>query len=103
GPAHGHRTVWTFRSFAPRSDEGYRPPGRGGRGAVRGSVMPSVEAKTTGTPAVTEAPAVAVRLDGVRKRFGDVMAVDGVHLDVLEGEFFSLLGPSGSGKTTCLR
>jgi putative spermidine/putrescine transport system ATP-binding protein len=46
---------------------------------------------------------VAVRLDGVRKRFGDVVAVAGVDLDVRQGEFFSLLGPSGSGKTTCLR
>ena len=51
-----------------------------------------------------EAAAVAaVRLDGVRKRFGDVVAVDGVDLEVRAGEFFSLLGPSGSGKTTCLR
>jgi putative spermidine/putrescine transport system ATP-binding protein len=46
---------------------------------------------------------VAVRLEGVRKRFGDVTAVDGVDLDIREGEFFSMLGPSGSGKTTCLR
>ena len=46
---------------------------------------------------------VAVRLEGVIKRFGDVLAVDGVDLDVHEGEFFSMLGPSGSGKTTCLR
>ncbi len=37
------------------------------------------------------------------KRFGDVVAVDGVDLDIRQGEFFSLLGPSGSGKTTCLR
>jgi len=48
-------------------------------------------------------PRPAVRLDGVRKRFGDVVAVDGVDLEVHEGEFFSMLGPSGSGKTTCLR
>jgi putative spermidine/putrescine transport system ATP-binding protein len=46
---------------------------------------------------------VAVRLESVVKRFGDVVAVDGVDLDVREGEFFSMLGPSGSGKTTCLR
>ena len=45
----------------------------------------------------------AVRLDGVVKRFGDVVAADGIDLEVREGEFFSLLGPSGSGKTTCLR
>jgi putative spermidine/putrescine transport system ATP-binding protein len=46
---------------------------------------------------------IAVRLDGVVKRFGEVTAVDGVDLEVREGEFFSMLGPSGSGKTTCLR
>src|SRR5438094_215345 len=45
----------------------------------------------------------AVRLEGVTKRFGDVTAVDGVDLEVRQGEFFSMLGPSGSGKTTCLR
>ena len=46
---------------------------------------------------------VAVSLEHVVKRFGDVIAVDGVDLQVREGEFFSMLGPSGSGKTTCLR
>jgi putative spermidine/putrescine transport system ATP-binding protein len=45
----------------------------------------------------------AVRLEGIYKRFGAFKAVDGVDLEVLEGEFFSMLGPSGSGKTTCLR
>src|SRR3954453_1012643 len=44
-----------------------------------------------------------VRLAGVRKRFGDVTAVDGVDLEIRHGEFFTMLGPSGSGKTTCLR
>jgi putative spermidine/putrescine transport system ATP-binding protein len=66
-------------------------------------------------------PSVAVRLEGVVKRFGDdevgrrvatfvetdgsfpVVAVDGIDLDVYDGEFFSMLGPSGSGKTTTLR
>jgi putative spermidine/putrescine transport system ATP-binding protein len=49
-----------------------------------------------------DAPA-EVRLEGLRKTFGDVVAVAGVDLEVREGEFFSLLGPSGCGKTTCLR
>ena len=53
-----------------------------------------------------EAPP-AVRLRGLRKVFGagsaEVVAVDGVDLDVADGEFFSMLGPSGSGKTTVLR
>ncbi|MEN2981172.1 MAG: ATP-binding cassette domain-containing protein, partial [Thermus sp.] len=46
---------------------------------------------------------VLVRLSGVRKRFGNVAALDGVDLEVHRGEFFSLLGPSGCGKTTLLR
>ena len=54
-------------------------------------------------PTSTAGDEVAVRLDGVVKRFGSVVAVDGVDLEVREGEFFSMLGPSGSGKTTCLR
>jgi putative spermidine/putrescine transport system ATP-binding protein len=45
----------------------------------------------------------AVRLEGIRKRFGDVEAVAGIDLDVRDGEFFAMLGPSGSGKTTTLR
>jgi putative spermidine/putrescine transport system ATP-binding protein len=49
------------------------------------------------------AVSVAVRLEGLRKLYGDVIAVHGVDLDITQGEFFSLLGPSGSGKTTTLR
>lgn len=46
---------------------------------------------------------VEIGLHGVRKRFSDQVAVDGVSLNVHEGEFFSVLGPSGCGKTTVLR
>jgi putative spermidine/putrescine transport system ATP-binding protein len=45
----------------------------------------------------------AVRLRGLTKRYGQVTAVDGIDLDVREGELLTLLGPSGSGKTTTLR
>jgi putative spermidine/putrescine transport system ATP-binding protein len=46
-------------------------------------------------------PDISVR--GLTKRYGDVVAVDGVDLDIAAGEFFTMLGPSGSGKTTTLR
>jgi spermidine/putrescine transport system ATP-binding protein len=46
---------------------------------------------------------VAVGLYGVTKRFGAMVAVDDVTIEIQQGEFFSLLGPSGCGKTTSLR
>ena len=45
----------------------------------------------------------ALKLEAIRKNFGQVVVVDGVDLVVEQGEFFTLLGPSGSGKTTMLR
>ena len=44
-----------------------------------------------------------VRFEGISKRFGDVAAVDGLDLEVVDGELLVLLGPSGCGKTTALR
>jgi len=49
------------------------------------------------------ASAAAVHVSGLRKRYGDVVALAGVELVIRPGEFFTLLGPSGSGKTTLLR
>ncbi|HEV7909349.1 MAG TPA: ATP-binding cassette domain-containing protein [Pseudonocardiaceae bacterium] len=46
---------------------------------------------------------VAVRCRGLRYAFGDITAVDGVDLEVDEGEVFGLLGPNGAGKTTTIR
>ena len=48
-------------------------------------------------------PDVHLSLEGVGKRFGSVVALDGLDLDVRRGEFFCLLGASAAGKTTTLR
>ena len=45
----------------------------------------------------------AVAVNEIRKKFGDVVAVDGISLEARDGEFMVLLGPSGCGKTTLLR
>ncbi len=62
---------------------------------------PSVERTAVGGASQASSP--AIRLEGVEKRYGDIVAVAGIDLDVRDGEFFSMLGPSGSGKTTTLR
>jgi lipooligosaccharide transport system ATP-binding protein len=45
----------------------------------------------------------AISLHGVRKRFGEIVAVDGLDLDVAPGVCFGLLGPNGAGKSTTMR
>jgi putative spermidine/putrescine transport system ATP-binding protein len=51
----------------------------------------------------TDAEPPAIRVLGLRKNYGAVVALDGVDLTIGRAEFFTLLGPSGSGKTTLLR
>jgi putative spermidine/putrescine transport system ATP-binding protein len=64
------------------------------------AVPSSAQPAAAGDPTAALA---AVRLIGLRKRYGGVLAVAGIDLVVRPGEFFTLLGPSGSGKTTLLR
>jgi putative spermidine/putrescine transport system ATP-binding protein len=69
---------------------------------VHGTVQPDAHQHVENRPRAAD-PGPAVRLEGRAKRFGDVAAVDGIDLEIGDGEFFSMLGPSGSGKTTTLR
>jgi putative spermidine/putrescine transport system ATP-binding protein len=52
---------------------------------------------------VVAEPPPDIRLKSLTKRYGEVVAVDEIDLEVRQGEFFTMLGPSGSGKTTTLR
>jgi putative spermidine/putrescine transport system ATP-binding protein len=54
-------------------------------------------------PAASPRAGVQVQLVDLRRRFGEVSALDGLSLDLAPGEFVALLGPSGCGKTTALR
>jgi ABC-2 type transport system ATP-binding protein len=63
----------------------------------------------TAEPAAPSAPArpvdtrpTVLTIDGLHKRYGDVVAVDGVTLDIKEGSFYGIVGPNGAGKTTTL-
>jgi len=52
-------------------------------------------------PQIVTAPA-AIHAEGLTKRYGEVLAVDGLTLEIPTGQFFGLLGPNGSGKTTTI-
>jgi daunorubicin resistance ABC transporter ATP-binding subunit len=61
----------------------------------------TIGAKVAGMARDDLAPAIAV--EGLRKRFGDVVALDGIDFAVPRGTVFGLLGPNGAGKTTTVR
>jgi len=52
---------------------------------------------------VSDGSGVTVRLEGLRRTYKDVHALDGLTLEMAPGELVALLGPSGCGKTTALR
>lgn len=56
-----------------------------------------------GGPEPESGDGTAVRVEGLARRFGDIVAVDGLGFSVRRGELFGLVGPDGAGKTTTLR
>lgn len=64
--------------------------------------MTCVSASILQPTQASQASGASLALHGLRKAFGDVVAVDGIYLEVLRGECFGLLGPNGAGKTTTI-
>jgi spermidine/putrescine transport system ATP-binding protein len=71
---------------------------------MQSAAIPDAERLATSAVAAPQSDLrTDVRLEDVTKRFDDVVAVDGISLEIERGRFFALLGPSGCGKTTTLR
>jgi NitT/TauT family transport system ATP-binding protein len=63
------------------------------------TTIPNVETESGGAHPARP----AIRIHDLRKTFGELLAVDGISVEIAHGEFFMIVGPSGCGKTTLLR
>jgi ABC-2 type transport system ATP-binding protein len=83
-------------------DEPARRPGGHVRPLAQGGIM-AARIGATGPAAETARTDVVLRAAGLTKRFGRVVALDGLDLEVGAGEVHAFLGPNGAGKTTTIR
>jgi ABC-2 type transport system ATP-binding protein len=98
GPVAGMAGI-VAREIAPRFEDAFIDLLRRQQGGAPGAARMSAAA----APPAPAADDVIIRVRGLRRRFGDFWAVDGVDLHVRHGEIFGLLGANGAGKTTTFR
>jgi len=87
-----------LREVAPRFEDGFVDLLR-----RRHAALPAASAQPRPQAPLPAADDVVIRVSGLRRRFGDFWAVDGVDLAIRRGEIFGLLGANGAGKTTTFR
>ncbi|MHB8571689.1 MAG: ABC transporter ATP-binding protein [Candidatus Dormibacteria bacterium] len=78
------------------TETGTRPKRR----TTRAAAKPAPAVAPEGIAAVTDASPAAIEVVGLRKHYGDLVAVDDISFSVRRGEIFGLLGPNGAGKTS---
>src|SRR5450631_2134981 len=86
------------RCWCPWPLKAKRPPQK----AFRASLLVNCGRSAILFPMSERAQETALRVRELVKRYKDVVAVDGLDLEVLKGECFGLLGPNGAGKTTTI-
>jgi len=84
-----------------RGETAEHPPAGDGTVDRVAAVLPAPPLSQAGEPRAAGAP--VVRLTDIAKRYGDHVVLDGVNLEVREGEALAIVGPSGAGKSTLLR
>lgn len=87
---------------APRKRTTAPKPRQSARTTTESAAAGAAPAVVIDAPKPVDTRPTVLTISGVRKRYGDTVAVDGVTLDIAEGSFYGIVGPNGAGKTTTL-